>query len=163
MYSYFSFVFSMVSKKLQLFKISKVMQLLRKSLPPCKNGREKNNKFFDQSFLHPVVFHKRKYQVFRSVFGSCPLQLPDQLRYDCLNLGLEILSILQRIFTCLWKTPIKTLNLLSSVLERLTRLPSVFLKHLEHLSHAILVLLFKLLTGKCWLAPLTFCQTNTVM
>ena len=25
------------------------------------------------------------------------------------------------------------------------------------------MLLFKLLTGKCWLAPLTFCQTNTVM
>ena len=43
------------------------------------------------------------------------------------------------------------------------RLISVFKKNLEHLSHHILVLLFKFLTGKCWLAPLAFCQTNTVI
>ena len=49
MYSYFSFVFSTVPKKVQLLKISKVMQLLRKSLPPCKNDREEDNKFFGQS------------------------------------------------------------------------------------------------------------------
>ena len=60
MYSYFSFVFSTVPKKVQLLKILKVMQLLWKSLPPpCKNGREED----------------KKYQVFWSSFGSCSLQL----------------------------------------------------------------------------------------
>ena len=27
-----------------------------------QNGREKENKFFGQSLMHPVVFQKRKYQ-----------------------------------------------------------------------------------------------------
>ena len=104
MHSYFSFVFSTVPKKVQCLKILKVMWLIWKSLPPpCKNGREEGNKFFGQSLLHPVVFQKRKYQVFWSSFGSCSLQLPDQLPYDCLHLGLKILPILQRIFTCLWQ------------------------------------------------------------
>ena len=89
-------------------------------LPPCKNDREEDNKFSGQSLLHPVVFQKRIYQVFWSSFGSCPLQFPDQLPYDCLNPGLEILPILQRIFTCFRKTAIKAMNLLSSVLEQLT-------------------------------------------
>ena len=76
MYSYFLFVFSTVPKKVQLLKILKVMQLLWKSLPPpCKNGREENKNFFGQSLLHPVVFQKRTYQVFWSIFGSCSLQL----------------------------------------------------------------------------------------
>ena len=43
---YFSFVLSDMPKKFHLLKISKVMQLLRKPLPPCKNGREEDNKFF---------------------------------------------------------------------------------------------------------------------
>ena len=51
-YSYYSFVFSILPKKVQLLKISKVMWLLRKSLPPCKNGREKGKTFFGQSLLH---------------------------------------------------------------------------------------------------------------
>ena len=38
-YSYFSFVFSVVAKKFELLKISKVMQLFWKLLPPCKNRR----------------------------------------------------------------------------------------------------------------------------
>ena len=52
MYSYFSFVFSTVLEKVELLKISKVMQLLWKSLPPCKNGRKGENKFF--SVLHCI-------------------------------------------------------------------------------------------------------------
>ena len=47
-YSYFSFVFYTVSKKVELLKL---MQLLW----------EEENKFFGQSLLHPVVFQKRKY------------------------------------------------------------------------------------------------------
>ena len=59
--------------------------------------------------------------------------------YDCVNLGLEIL---QRIFTCLWKMAIESLNFLSSVIEQLTVALLVSLKNLEHLSYPILVLLF---------------------
>ena len=33
-------------------------------------------------YCTPVVFEKRKYQVFSSGFGRGPLQLPDQLPYD---------------------------------------------------------------------------------
>ena len=56
MYSYFSYVFSTVPKKVQLLKILKVIQLLWKILPRWKNGREEHNKFFGQSLLPPVVF-----------------------------------------------------------------------------------------------------------
>ena len=87
MYRQFSFVFSTVPKKVQLLKISKVRQLLRKSLPPCKNGREEDNKFFGQSLLYPVIFQKRKYQDFCSGFGSCLLQYPDPLTYDCMKIS----------------------------------------------------------------------------
>ena len=45
MYSYFSFVFSTVPKKVQLLKISKVMQLLRKSLPHAKMIEKKTINF----------------------------------------------------------------------------------------------------------------------
>ena len=38
-YSYFSFVFSVVAKKVESLKTSKVMQLFWKLLPPCKNRR----------------------------------------------------------------------------------------------------------------------------
>ena len=99
-----------VLKKVQLLKISKVMYLLWKSLPPCKNDREEDNKFSGRSLLHPAFLQKRVYQFFWSSFGRCPLQFPDQLPYDWLNLGLEILPVLQRIFTCFWKTAIKTMN-----------------------------------------------------
>ena len=58
MFSYYSFVFSTFSKKIQLLKISKVMWLLRKFLPPCKNGRDEDNKFFGQSLLHPEQLTK---------------------------------------------------------------------------------------------------------
>ena len=136
-YSYFLFVFSTVPKRVQLLKISKVMQLLSKMLPPYKNGGEEDHKCFGQSLLHPVVFQKRKYQVFRSSFGSCRLQLPDQLPYDCLNFSLEILPILQQIFTCLWKTAIKTLNLLSSVLEQLTVVLLVHFKKILNTFHTV--------------------------
>ena len=49
MYSCFSFVFSSKPKKVELLKISKVMQLPRKSLPSWKNGREDESKFFGLS------------------------------------------------------------------------------------------------------------------
>ena len=55
-YSYFSFIFSAVPKKVQLLKISKVMWLLWKLLPPWKIGRQEHNKFFGQFLLHPAVF-----------------------------------------------------------------------------------------------------------
>ena len=77
-WSYFSSVFSTVQKKFELLKIWKVIYLLWKMLPPCKNGREEDNYFFSQSLLHSVVFQIGKYQVFWSSFGSCPLQLSDQ-------------------------------------------------------------------------------------
>ena len=56
MYSYFSYVFSTVPKKVQLLKILKVIQLLWKSLPRWKNDREEHNKFCGQSLLPLVVF-----------------------------------------------------------------------------------------------------------
>ena len=75
-YSYFLFVFSVVSKKVQLLKILKVMQLFWKFLLPCKNRRKKGNKFFGQSLLHHVVFQKRYYQASEVVLKSVP--------YNCL-------------------------------------------------------------------------------
>ena len=104
---------------------------------------EKKTINFPVSSYCILLFSRKEYIKFSSSFGGYPLQLPDQLLYDCLNLGLEILRILQRIFTCFWKTTIKTMNLLSIVLEQLTVVFLVsFLKNLEHLSHPALVLLF---------------------
>ena len=57
--SYFSFVFFIAPKKLELFKISKVMPLLCKLLLQCKKGTEEENNFFCQLLLHPVVFQNR--------------------------------------------------------------------------------------------------------
>ena len=37
-------------------EISKLSQPLEKSLPLCKDGRKSQNKFFNQSLLHRVVF-----------------------------------------------------------------------------------------------------------
>ena len=81
-YSYFSFVFSFVPKKVDLLEIAKMMWLCWKSIRSCKNGREEENKFFSQLWLHPVVFLKRKCQVSCRRSGSCPLQLSDQLHYN---------------------------------------------------------------------------------
>ena len=75
-YSYFLFVFSVVSKKVQSLKILKVMQLFWKSLLPCKNRRKKGNTFFGQSLMHHVVFLKRNYQASEVVLKSVP--------YNCL-------------------------------------------------------------------------------
>ena len=112
-----------------MLKISKMIYLLWKLLPPCKNDREEDNKFLSQSLLHPLISQKIIYLVFWSSFVSCPLQFPDQLPYDYLNLGLERLPILQMIFTCFWKTSIKTMNLLSSVIiEQLSLALLFFLK-----------------------------------
>ena len=58
MYSYYSFVFSTLAKKVQLLKTSKVMWLPRKSLQPWKKGREEDNKFYGQSLLHPEQLTK---------------------------------------------------------------------------------------------------------
>ena len=63
-YSYFSFVFSVVSIKVDLLKIRKIIQLLWNSSSPCKNRRKENNTFFCHSLLHFVLFKKRNYQVF---------------------------------------------------------------------------------------------------
>ena len=62
--SYFSFVFSVVLKKVELLKRLKVIQLLSKYLLPWKNCRREENQFFGQSALHLNVFQKRNYQVF---------------------------------------------------------------------------------------------------
>ena len=148
-----------------MLKISKVIYLLWKLLPLCKNDREEDNKFLSQSLLHPLIFQKRIYLVFWSSFGSCPLQFPDQLPYDYLNLGLKRLPILQMIFTCFWKTSIKTMNLLSSVIIEQLSLALLFFfkKILENLSHPRLVLLFQLSVGRCCLPLLAFVKRNAVM
>ena len=59
-YSYFSFVFCIVPKRVELLKIPKVMLLLLKSLLPYKN----ENKFFGQLLLNSVVFRNRKCYAF---------------------------------------------------------------------------------------------------
>ena len=116
-YSYFSFVFSTEPKKFELLKISEVMKLFWKSLPPCKNGREEDNNFFGQSLLHLVVF-KKKISSFLKYFSICRLQLPNQLLYDCMNIS--ALKYYQNYSRCLLACRKQKLkNLLSSVLEEL--------------------------------------------
>ena len=44
------------AKESIVVEISKVSQLLEKSLPLCKGGIKCKNKFFNQSVLHPVIF-----------------------------------------------------------------------------------------------------------
>ena len=78
---------------------------------------EKNTINFLFSPYCTLLFSRKENRAFWSSSGSCPLQLPDQLLCDCVNLGLEIL---QQIFTYLWKTAIEALNFLWSVLEQLT-------------------------------------------
>ena len=51
--------FFIAPKKLELFKISKMMPLLCKLLLQCKKGTEEENNFFCQLLLHPVVFQNR--------------------------------------------------------------------------------------------------------
>ena len=83
----FSSVFCIVPKKVSLLKIWKVRQPLEKSLPLCKGGRKCKNKFFNQSLLHPVVFQKRKLQIFGSSFISCSLQWRGWLHYECVRIS----------------------------------------------------------------------------
>ena len=100
-YSYFSFVFSTVTKRVELLKISKKMQLLF--------SRKENTKFPEVALV--------------AVHSNC---LSAALRLHE-NVGIELLLILQRIFTCLPKTAIKRLkqnvksvHLLTIALEQLT-------------------------------------------
>ena len=58
-YSYFSSVFSTEPKKFELLKISAVMKLFWKSLPPCKNGREEDNSFFRSVLIASCCFQEK--------------------------------------------------------------------------------------------------------
>ena len=77
---------------------------------------EKNTIIFSVGPYCALLFPRKENIKFSEVV-LVVLQLPDHLPYDCMNLGLEIL---QRIFTCLWRTAIKTLNFLSRSREQLT-------------------------------------------
>ena len=128
---------SFLPKKVELLKISKVIQLLWKLLLPYKHGREEG--VLVQSLLHPVVFQKRKYQVFWSIFGSCPLQLTDQLSYDCVKiLALKYYQYCSGYLLAYGKRQVKHWNKIQSLLKLIImctrtidcRFPSVFLKNL---------------------------------
>ena len=108
---YFLFVFSVVSKKIELSNISKRMQLLWKSLRLSKNRIQEENKFFDQYLLYFIVFQKINYQVFWSSFGICPLQIAWLVAlWSNEDIYLEILPILHQIFASLSKTAIAILK-----------------------------------------------------
>ena len=81
---------------------------------------EKKTINFPVSPYCTLLFSRKEYIKFSEVVLVAVHCIPNQLPCDCLNPGLEILPILQRIFICFWKTAIKTMNLLSSVLEQLT-------------------------------------------
>ena len=59
-YCYFSLVFSIALKKVELLKISKMMQLHCKSLPLCNYVREENNKFVGSAHILPCCFPEKK-------------------------------------------------------------------------------------------------------
>ena len=59
--------------------------------------------------MHLVVFQKRNYQVFWSSFGSIAVAWSVAL-WSCVDMGLEILPILQRMFACYSKTAITTIK-----------------------------------------------------
>ena len=67
-YDNFSFIFSALPKKIELLKMSKVLQLFENPYHHGKSVDKKRIIFFRQSLRHLVVFHKIKYQVFRSSF-----------------------------------------------------------------------------------------------
>ena len=88
-----------------------------------------------QSLLHPVAFHKRKYQSFSSTFGTCPLPLPNKLHHD----DVRMLSFKYYQYYSGYK--MQSLFKLINKHTRTTvcRLAGVFSKNLENLSHPILV------------------------
>ena len=87
-YDYFLSAFcAFCAKEGIVVEISKVSQPLEKSLPLCKGGRKCKNKFFNQFLLHPVVFWKRKLQIFGSSFISCSLQWHSWLHYECVRIS----------------------------------------------------------------------------
>ena len=121
-------------------------------LPLCKN------KFFNQSLLHPVVFYKRKLQIFGSSFISCSLQWRGWLHYECvrisaLNTTLDIYLLFENGHKST-QTRCKVCSNLTKCTTTIDfRLTSVFFINIEYLSHptSTLVLLFILWKGKCWL------------
>ena len=106
-YSYYLFAFSVVPLKIELKKYRK---LLCRSLPPGKIVNKKKI-FFLVSAYCPLLFSRKKITRF------CKVALVP-VHCNCLigciviprDSGLEILPILQQIFTCSSKTAIKTLR-----------------------------------------------------
>ena len=135
------------AKESIVVEISKVSQPLEKSLPSCKCGRKCKNKFFNQSLLHPVIFQKRKLQIFGSSFISCSLQWRGWLHYECVRISAlnTTLDIYLR-----FENGHKSTQTMCKVCSNLTkctttnnfRLTSVFFINLEDLSDPTLVLLF---------------------
>ena len=106
-YSYYSFVFSVVPLKIELKKYRK---LLCRSLPPGKIVNKKKI-FFLVSAYCPLLFSRK------NITRFCKVALVP-VHCNCLicciviprDIGLEILPILQQIFTCFSKAAIKTLR-----------------------------------------------------
>ena len=103
-------------------------------------SRRENFKFFEIAF--PVVLCIHVVGSIRNVWGT----------------DIEILPILRRTFTCFLKNGhkntqrrYKVCSNLSSVLQQLTFVLLVTFINFEYLSRPILVLLFKLWKGTCWL------------
>ena len=106
---YFSLFFSTALKRVELLKILKLMQLLWKSLPRCKNGREDEIKSYGQSLLHPFVFQKEniKFSEATLVAVHCNFLISCiMILWGCR----PWIPILQRIFNCLSKMANKTLK-----------------------------------------------------
>ena len=135
------------AKESIVVEISKVSQPLEKSLPSCKGSRKCKNKFFGQFLLHPVVFQKRKLQIFGSSFISCSLQWYGWIHYECvrisaLNTTLDIYLLFENGHKST-QTRCKVCSNLTKCTTTIDfRLTSVFFINLEHLSHPTLVLLF---------------------
>ena len=127
-------------------------------------------KFFNQSLLHPVVFYKRKLQIFVSSFISCSLQWRGRLHYECvsisaLNTTLEIYLLLKNGHKST-QTRCKVCSNLTKCTTTIDfRLTIVVFTNLEYLSHPTLVLRFILWKGECWIKVRRelFCQNNVVM
>ena len=143
-YSYFSLVLPSLSKS--CWKHRKWCSYFENRYHPVKMVEKKKLNFS----VSPVVFQKRKYQFFCRSFGSCPLQLPDQLHCDYVRISVlkcyQYCSgyILVENGNLNTETKCKVCsNLLASIREQLSVFLLVFFKkNFEHLSHPILVLLF---------------------
>ena len=125
--------------------------------------QRRRNEFFSQCLLHPVVFQKRKHQPFWSSFGSCSLQLPDQLQHDCVRMSLlKTYQYNSGYLVACRKWQLKLWNIMQSLFKLINKCT----RTIEHrFAKVFLKPFLSLLTGKCWLgkAALTFCQINTVM